>query len=138
MNTHNVAVQLESIATSDHFVADSYDLIDQWSSAGVGSETLEPILRFMETHPDIDYGLPGPLVAFLERFYRNGYEDELVTSVQRRPTFPTIKMLQRVVNSAERHDERRLLIDVMREVSVNPAADEDAVQEAAELLQALD
>ena len=59
-----------------------------WSSKSVGPEALEPILHFMGEHPKIDFGVPGPLVHFVETFYRIGYEEKLIESVQRKPTSP--------------------------------------------------
>jgi hypothetical protein len=38
MDSQDVAGQLESIAASDHFVSQSYELTDQWSEAPDGFE----------------------------------------------------------------------------------------------------
>ncbi|MBQ4220938.1 MAG: hypothetical protein II666_15450 [Butyrivibrio sp.] len=51
---------------------------------------------FMENNPNIDYGMPGPIVHFMESYYKKGYEDELLKSVKRKPTQHTVWMLNRI------------------------------------------
>jgi|SRR5579883_911773 len=101
MTSEEITSQLEAIADSDHFVADSYELTDAWSAAHGGLETVEPILRFMESHPSIEYGMPGPLVHYMEDFYHKGYEQKLVESVERKPTSHTVWILNRLINDAK-------------------------------------
>lgn len=61
-------------------------------------EYLPPIFELMEEKPDLDYGMPGPIVHFMEGYYKRGYEDLLLRSVQKFPTSHTIWMLNRVIN----------------------------------------
>lgn len=49
---------------------------------------IEPLLRFMEDNPELDYGQPGPIVHFMEGF--DGYEKLLVESIKRMPISHTI------------------------------------------------
>ena len=51
---------------------------------------VEKILLFMEEHPDIDYGMPGPLVHYVERYFLRGYEQLLYDSIKRKPTIHTL------------------------------------------------
>ena len=87
-----------------------------------GVRTVEPILRFMENHPDVDYGTPGPLVHFVETF--PNYEEKLIGSVERQPTPNTLGMFNRAFNS-KRNDaqEWRSVIAVLERVLENHAAD---------------
>ena len=62
-------------------------------------ENVKRILTFMENHPDVDYGMPGPLVHYIERFFLNGYEELLYDSVKNNPTEHTLWMLNRIINS---------------------------------------
>jgi len=130
MTTDEAAAQLESIARSDDFVGRSSELVDGWSSAGAGIEMIDPILSFIERHPDIDFGSPGPLVHFVERFYGNGYDRKLLDSIKRRPTPLTTWMLNRVVNGTKAPAARSALIDAMRAITVHPLAD-DSTRQAA-------
>lgn len=78
MTPHEIDEGLERIAASSFFVHDAYQLVDIWEDACVGSKAIEPILRFMERHPEVDFGTPGPLVHFMEKFH--GYDDLVFAS----------------------------------------------------------
>ena len=62
-------------------------------------ENVKRILTFMEKHPDVDYGMPGPLVHYIERFFLKGYEELLYDSVKNSPTEHTLWMLNRIINA---------------------------------------
>ncbi|HEV7689291.1 MAG TPA: hypothetical protein VGO52_00635 [Hyphomonadaceae bacterium] len=106
------------------------ELTEALKAAGVGAEAIEPILRFMEDHPDIDYGSPGPLVHFVERYHRHGYGEELEQSISRRPTWHTLWMFHRVVGSASEQDRSRY-IAILRDVLAKGVDDglDDAIWE---------
>lgn len=135
MTSDEITSQLEAIADSDHFVADAYELTDALTAAHGGIETVEPILRFMEAHPDIDYGAPGPLVHYMEDFSDKGYEEKLLESIERQPTPHTVWMLNRVINGTKNTAVRRQLLAIMDRVRLNPRADEDTIQEANNFLE---
>ena len=59
---------------------------------------IEWILHFMEENPKIDYGMPGPLVHFMEKKYKKGYEKLLLESIKRKPTEHTVWMLNEKSN----------------------------------------
>ena len=61
-------------------------------------ELVGPILEFISKHPEVDFGSPGYLVHFVERFYHQGYEDLLIEAVGKRPTLHNIWMLHRCYN----------------------------------------
>src|SRR5882724_375014 len=127
MTAQEITDQLQRIASSDNFAERTAELTDTWTSAGEGVETIEPILRFIEQNPTTDFGMPGPLVHFVERFYGKGYEEKLVESVQRKPTSLTVWMLNRVINGTKSPDEKRQLIATMEQARLNPFADQIVV-----------
>jgi hypothetical protein len=86
MTSQEIKKQLDGKISGDGFAVLSYELTDAWSAANVGLEAVEPILQFMEDHEELDYGMPGPLSHFIEKFYRKGYEPKLLQSVKRKPT----------------------------------------------------
>jgi len=47
-------------------------------------DLVAPILEFISEHPEVDFGSPGYLVHFVERFYHQGYEDLLMEVVGKR------------------------------------------------------
>lgn len=107
MNAQEIAGQLEGIANDPDFADRSEQLVEAWIASGVGSEAIVPVLRFMEDNPQIDYGMPGALVHFIERFYRGGYEEELVDSIRRKPTSHTVWMFNRIINGTKAPDVRQ-------------------------------
>ena len=93
MPASDITNDLEVIASSDNFEFLTFDLVDTWAASGVGSEAIRPILDFMEEHPGIEFGSPGGLVHFIERFGIDSYIDDLLGSILRRPTAHTAWML---------------------------------------------
>jgi hypothetical protein len=120
--------QLEALSGSgDDFVARAYELTDAWVAAGAGIEAVEPVLRFMEAHASTDFGAPGPLVHFVERFHGAAYREVLTASLGRLPTAHTAWMANRVLNGTTAPEERARLIEVMERARLHPAADAEAV-----------
>ena len=54
-------------------------------------ELVAPILEIIESNPDIDFGTPGDLVHFVEKFYKKGYEELLLKSVRKNPVSSKIQ-----------------------------------------------
>lgn len=128
MQISDITDQLEALARSrDDFAARTCDLTEAWLAAGVGIEAVEAVLRFMESQPSLDFGSPGPLVHFVERFNGEAYRDALRASLERKPTSHTAWMLNRVANGARTREGRIDLIDLMERARRNPAASEEAV-----------
>lgn len=131
MTAEEVTGQLDAIASDEDFPSRSDELTEHWASTGAGLETVQVVLRFMESHPDVDYGTPGALVHFCERFYRNGYEERLLESIRRKPTAHTAWMLNRLINGTQDQSTRRSLVDVMVAARDSPHADQAARNELA-------
>lgn len=74
-------------------IIDAMELYDQ------PFDLVAPILDFISKHPEVDFGSPGELVHFVERFYHYGYEELLMESVLKRPTMHNIWMLHRCYNA---------------------------------------
>ena len=98
-------------------------------------QSVAVILKFMENHAAIDFGTPGPLIHFVEKFYGAGYETELLASIARKPTSHTVWMLNRIINGARQPAERAKLIDVLRQIENHPLADMPAKRQANHFLQ---
>ena len=62
-------------------------------------EFVEPILEIISTNPSVNFGMPGDLVHFVEKFYKKGYEELLINSVRKNPTSHNILMLHRCYNN---------------------------------------
>jgi hypothetical protein len=117
----------------DRVVFHSYVIVDELEDASAGLSAVRTILTFMEKHPALDYGAPGPLVHFVERFFGAGYEDELLASLERRPTGHTVWMLQRLINGTKGARKRAPLITALKRAAQHPSADDD-VKRCVELV----
>lgn len=126
MSNSDIYGQLEIIASKPDFAERSSKLVEAWSQVGMSVQVVEPILKFMEAHPEIDFGAPGELVHLVERFYGNGYEAELIESVNRKPTQHTIWMLNRIINDTKLPEMRKRYISVLERARLNPLTDHNA------------
>ena len=129
---------LHAIRSSTNFVAESHELVDRWSLDGVGVEAVEPILGFMESHPDIDYGTPGPLIHFIEHVAEGApseYEDALLAAVSRRPTRWTVWLVSRVLDGANATDARARYHEALKTASVDPSIDASTREIARRFLE---
>jgi len=101
MTEEEIRDQLDGIATSEDFASECEAIVDHWIESSVGLEAVRPVLKFMEEHGDLDFGLPGSLVRFVEKFYRHGYEEILLESLGEVPTTHTLWMLNRIINGTK-------------------------------------
>ncbi len=124
MTTSEIANQLQEIANADDFAARSAALTEAWLSSQVGLDAIEPILGFMEENRDIDFGVPGALVHFVERFYEKGYEQKLIDSLHSKPTPHTVWMLNRIINRTNSPERKQHFIGEMNELLSHPRTDE--------------
>ncbi|PWU13795.1 MAG: hypothetical protein C5B50_18565 [Verrucomicrobia bacterium] len=139
MTTREITEQLERIASIDidNFELNSSELVDRWTSGGVGFEAVEPILLFMENHPDVYVGPPGALVHFSEKFHRHGYEEKLLESLSRRPVSHTIWMLNRLVNGTNEPATRQRYVDAMIRARSHRLITPDALDDINSFLKRL-
>ena len=94
-------------------------------------DSVQPLLRLMERHPLTDFGSPGPIVYFVERFYQKGYEEELLLSLKRMPTLHTVWMLNRLINGT---DQAEVYLELLKEISDNTSYDKEIREEALHFL----
>lgn len=137
MNPNDVLQSLQAISASKDFVHQAYQLTDKWVAEPDAYKAVEPILLFLEEHPDVDVGSPGPLVHFVETFYRHGYEAKLLESLRRKPTAHTVWMLNRVINGVKDPAQRQPYVEAMSNVINHPLADSTAREEASNFLNRL-
>jgi hypothetical protein len=91
--------------TNDDLVGDLYDITDPLREDSSARQFLEAMLQFMESHPEADFGAPGPLVSIIEQ-HRGFYENLLAQSIARAPMYATLNMVNRILNSGLEDAER--------------------------------
>ena len=75
--------KLKKSIGKEYFIDSCYDMVDEMDMSKNPFMFVEPILEIMEENPDIEFGNPGPLVHFVERFYKHGYEELLLNSLNK-------------------------------------------------------
>lgn len=109
-NNLNVLItQLTDSIADENFTDVANDIIDEIEGRPNTFDAVESILKLMESNPAINFGQQGPLVHFVETFYKKGYKEKLVESLQRRPIMHTVWMLNRIINGSEGGQERVLI-----------------------------
>lgn len=133
----HIRSSLDNIA-QDHFFDDSStEVVERWELESIGFEAVEPVLAFMEEHPYVDFGSPGALTHFIEKFHRRGYDEALLSSVKRRPTPHTVWLLNRLINGEHDESVRLAQISLMREAAANQSASLETRSTAAGFLMRL-
>jgi hypothetical protein len=121
MTAAEITSQLQPLIGEIHSQRFCLLLVDSWIAAGVRpEEVIEPVLCLMEQHPDIDFGLPGALVKFMESSLkedgagRDCYEESLIASVQRNPVHYTVWMVNRILNVTGEPERRNRLLEALQ------------------------
>lgn len=126
-----VIKEIETAIGTDGFEYIMEENIMKLEVEGVGIEAVTPLLELMERHPMDDFGMPGAIVHFVERFYKNGYEKLLIESVKRRPTMHTVWMLNRVINGSENKND---YLEIMKEITERSDIEEVIKNSASEFM----
>ena len=107
------------------------DLIDVINEYPEPFELVEPILEIIGTHPRVDFGVSGDLVHFLEQFYKQGYEELLVSSVRKNPTGHNIWMIHRCFDDVN-NSKREMFVELMKELKDDSSVSMDIKNEIDE------
>ncbi len=107
-----------------------YRLVSDLTKSRSELRDVRTILEFMEANPATEWGTPGPLVSFVERFHGSGFDEALLESLRRRPTPHTTWMLNRLINATKDAPTRARLIAILREIPSHQMADADTQRRA--------
>ena len=77
---------------------------------------MDPLLRILEKNSDFDFGMPGQIVHTLEKHYKKGLEEELFKSLNRKPTFYTLWMLNRIINGTSDAKEKECYMEMLKSI----------------------
>lgn len=130
-NLNNIIGKMENEIDKDNFIEVMDDCIQNIEESNIGIEAVEPLLQLMERHPLSDFGTPGSIVHFVEKFYKKGYEQLLISSVKRRPTMHTVWMLNRVKNG---EDEQQRYIEILNDIVHNKDIEKEIRESAQDFL----
>ena len=116
---------------SDGLIADLYDLVDLLECVNEISFIYEPVFRFLEKNPSTDIGNPGPLVHLLERHYPD-YVPTLIASLEQKPTYNSIIMLHRIMNSELSKEDQSKYLALLKTIADSNTADKMTKENAQE------
>ena len=107
MNVRELKQELQNNIANPYFSTYCYDFTDNLLELPDPKTAIEPLLDFMAENPALDYGMPGALVHFIEKFPEEFYVDFLLASIQKQATEHNTWMLQRIMNTwnSPRQDE---------------------------------
>ena len=94
----DMLLALQDAITEDQEFELPDEIIDAMEVYPNPFDLVTPILELIANHPEVDFGSPGELVHFVERFYHHGYEELLMKSVHQKPTVHNIWMLHLCYN----------------------------------------
>jgi hypothetical protein len=115
----------------DDLISHLYDAVDLLKGISDISKAFDPIFGFIESNPDSDFGSPGPLVHLLEDHYPK-YVPRLIQSLQNKPTYITVFMLSRILNTELTQEIREQYLALLKSVASNENADPVAKEQAQE------
>lgn len=102
--------KMEDSIDSDDLEWIEEECIEKIEESDLGINAVEPLIKLMERHPLADFGVPGAIVHFVEKYYNKGYEDILYQSVKRSPSMHTVWMLNRMCNDKNSDDKFKKLL----------------------------
>ena len=72
MNSVELTDCLVRASVGENFLFEVESIFEDFTLESDSVEIVRAVLKFMEQRRGIDYGTPGPLVHFVERFYGQG------------------------------------------------------------------
>ncbi len=82
--------KMEDNIDSDEFEWIEEECREKIEESHLGLSAFEPLIQRMERHPLANFGVPGVTVNFVEKYYKEGYEDILYQSIKRSPAMHTV------------------------------------------------
>lgn len=92
------------------------EILDEMYNNETGEEYVEFLIDFMSDNPNIDYGMPGPIVHFIERYPVEYYLGFLLKAIAKKPNDTLLWMLNRITNVAD-NINREKYIDVFKKTA---------------------
>lgn len=88
MELEEIIKTMENKIESDDFEVVMTDCMETVESDYNELSSVEPLLQMIERHPLTSFGSPGPIVHFVETFYKKGYEEKLISSLKKNAYCP--------------------------------------------------
>lgn len=132
-NQEKLIKQLYDSICNDNFDYVADDITEEMLKDENPFIYVKPILKLMENNPTYDFGMPGSLVHFVEKYYKKGYEELLIDSIKRTPTLHTLWMLNRIINGVPLTIKNNY-IDIMNQVMLRNDVPDEIKKRAEEYI----
>lgn len=106
-----------------------HELAEELEEHPDGQIVIPAVLKLFEKYPNGDFGMPGPLAHAAEKYYHNGYEDNLIASLERNPTSLTVWLANRIANAGDDNSPR--FIELLNRIAIRPEVDDNVRSEAS-------
>lgn len=127
----DIIKKIEDNINSDDFEIIIIDCMEDIKNNYNHLDSVKPLLQLMERNPLVCFGSPGQIVHFVEKFYKKGYEKELISSLKRNPSLQTIFMLNRIINVL---DDKKYYLNILKQIYKNEAYEKKIRDEALHFL----
>lgn len=114
-NLENKIQELKKTILEGTLSTEGEEILEDLESNTGDREVMKKLFYLIEETDGLSLGMPGPIVRFLEGYFREGYEGELKSSLRRKPTMYGVWMLNRLVNGTE-GEEREEYVELMKNV----------------------
>lgn len=111
----DIANELKRIILKEDFL-ETERLLNNLFYEADAIKYVENLILLMEKNPNTDFGMPGPVVHFIEKFNETEYVDILIASLKRNPTNHTLWMLNRIINDSS-STNRTFYVQILYEIS---------------------
>lgn len=98
---------IEAILNEDF--NETYNILQEISENDNGVKYIEFLINFMMENSDIDYGMPGPIVHFIEKYPIDYYVGYLIEAIEKKPNDTLLWMLNRITNITVGSDRDRYI-----------------------------
>lgn len=105
---------VEAILKEDFF--ETSEILDEMYNNETGEEYVEFLINFMSDNPNIDYGMPGPIVHFIEKYPIEYYLGFLLKAIETKPNATLLWMLNRITNVADKINKEKY-VDVFKKTT---------------------
>lgn len=86
--------------------------------------SVKPLIKIIQENPEFDFGNPGEIVFFLEKYDEEKYDKILVESLMEKPTEHTVFMMNRIINGASEEKKSEYIELYMKILCDNRINDE--------------
>ena len=123
-SVNKIILEIEGKIGEENFDSEIEGQIEDLKSIGnVDLDVIDKLLHLFEKNLNFEFGSPGELTHYLESFYKHGYEEKLIESIQRIPTEHTLWMLHRIINGSS-NQEKEIYLKILKSIYSDKSIDQ--------------